>query len=658
MVRPLPQGRGRAQVDYGWRPLHKPLAMNRPMPPADTKIRAASAEARDAAAPVFYDAGDPAQRAELARLLESERPPFIHDTIRAQLGEVVELQSPERKLSRPEIDAGIERHLAGRDLGSYGTWIHFPWSGRLVHTLPVEEFREVRSARNRYKITASEQEKLRAARIGVVGLSVGNMAAITFALEGIGGEFRVADFDDLSLSNLNRLRGGIADLGINKTVLAAREMYEIDPYLLITRFAAGITPENMDDFLLDGGPIDLLVEECDDLYVKLAIRERCRELRIPVIMDTSDRGLLDIERFDLEPERPILHGLVGNVRAEMLKGLPTKEKVPIVLSLLGGHAMSRRMAASLPEVEQSIATWPQLASGVALGGAITADAARRILLGEYTESGRYYVDVEMLVRNGTGLHVDRAPAPSDSTVSAEAQQPRIIPAPPKARQVDAAAARWIVAHAVLSPSAHNAQPWSFRWRHDRLEVRHDPAHDLPTLDFQHTATWLTFGCVAETITLAARVIGLEPEIALFPDKANLELVLSIHFTPRTPETDPLYAFVAERVTNRRRDARRPLERAAASALTREAEQGGCRLQLIERPEQLDEMALLVGACDRLSAMSKAIHSETMTGYRWTREEVEAHRDGIDVATLELTAAESAGMRLLSEWEVMSTLRTL
>ena len=68
--------------------------------------------------------------------------------------------------------------------------------------------REIRIDRNRYKITAAGQARLAGAKIGIIGLSMGNMAAITFALEGIGRHFRLADFDRLSLSNLNWLRGG------------------------------------------------------------------------------------------------------------------------------------------------------------------------------------------------------------------------------------------------------------------------------------------------------------------------------------------------------------------------------------------------------------------------------------------------------------------
>src|SRR5262249_27646093 len=110
-------------------------------------------------------------------------------------------------------------------------WVYYPWSGRLVHVLPPAEFRTLRSDRNRYKIAAEEQERLRSFRVGVAGLSVGLSVALTTALEGVGGSCRLADFDTLGLSNLNRLRAGAADLGVNKAVLAARQMYELDPYL-------------------------------------------------------------------------------------------------------------------------------------------------------------------------------------------------------------------------------------------------------------------------------------------------------------------------------------------------------------------------------------------------------------------------------------------
>ena len=56
--------------------------------------------------------------------------------------------------------------------------------------------------------------------------------------EGIGGELRLADFDVLDLSNLNRITGGVADVGVTKVVLAAREVAELDPYIHVVALPA------------------------------------------------------------------------------------------------------------------------------------------------------------------------------------------------------------------------------------------------------------------------------------------------------------------------------------------------------------------------------------------------------------------------------------
>jgi molybdopterin/thiamine biosynthesis adenylyltransferase/nitroreductase len=620
----------------------------------------AAATDAEQAVPISFDLGTADGSAALAALLDETPPRFVHDEIVDQIGELLEARDPTYKPKGAARDARVVAHLQGRAAATYGRWVYYPWSSRLVHVLPRDEYRVVRTARNRYKITQSEQDTLYAKRIGVLGLSVGNSAAVTFALEGIGGAFKVADFDLLSLSNMNRLRSGTPDIGVNKTVLAAREMYEIDPYLDVTRYPQGVNAENMDDFLLAGGKLDLLVEECDDLYVKIVIRERCRALGIPVIMDTSDRGLLDIERFDLDPDRPVMHGLIGDVSAESLKGLPTKDKVPIFLAIVGGHRMSTRMAASLPEIDQTIGSWPQLASAVALGGAITADAARRLLLGTLTDSGRWYVDVESIVRDGSGELAQSAPPPRPFEISHEAQRPRVIavPRPSVSGVVDRDAIRWIVSHAILAPSAHNGQPWEFVWRDGALECRHDPTHDLPSLDFDRCATWATFGAVSINIELASRAIGLDPTFAFFPQPDDERLVCAARFRAQSVSVDPLLEWVTRRVTNRRRDGRQHIDASSFGAMCNAADSSGARLQLITSSEQLDEMASLMGACDRISNMHERIHHEVMDGFRWTPEEVEAHRDGLDVATMELSATERAGMWLLSKWEIMATLKRI
>src|SRR5690606_41899713 len=109
-----------------------------------------------------------------------------------------------------------------------------------------------------------------------------------------------AESDTAEATSLNRIRIGVHNLGVHKNIIAARESAEIDPYLKVKIYSEGITDKNIDAFFMEGGKWDVLVEVCDGLDTKITSRFKAKELGIPVVMDTNDRGMLDVERFDLE----------------------------------------------------------------------------------------------------------------------------------------------------------------------------------------------------------------------------------------------------------------------------------------------------------------------------------------------------------------------
>ena len=115
-------------------------------------------------------------------------------------------------------------------------------------------------------------------------------------------------------------------------------------------------------------------------------------------MDTNDRGMLDVERFDLEPGRSIFHGLIDDYLDEEGKTVaPTANKMQMLMALVSFEQASGRLKSSMTEIGKSITTWPQLASSVVLGGAITTDISRRILLDQHSKSGRYYADMDEII---------------------------------------------------------------------------------------------------------------------------------------------------------------------------------------------------------------------------------------------------------------------
>ncbi len=337
--------------------------------------------------PIIYKINSLNDEIEFSKWLEKNSQIEVLDTIEHQLKELIKIKNVKKPLSETEINKQIERILNGSEQ-KYGVWVYYPWRKSVVHLLDENDFITVRTNRNKLKITQKEQEKLATKKIGVVGLSVGQSVALTLAMERDFGELRIADFDTIDLSNLNRIRTGVHHLNVPKTIVVAREIAEIDPFLKVTLFNEGLTEQNMSEFLDD---LNVLIDECDSLDLKILMRDKAKKMKIPVLMDTSDKGLLDVERFDLNPNLPLLHGLVGNLNVENIKDLTNKEKIPYALQMVGGDAITERLKISMGKIGDELLTWPQLAADVVAGGGHTAAVCRKICLGENVESGRYYI---------------------------------------------------------------------------------------------------------------------------------------------------------------------------------------------------------------------------------------------------------------------------
>lgn len=316
------------------------------------------------------------------------------DNFSHQVSELIKSRHPHLKLSTEELEQKTIEFYQGQPADFCGNWCYFSWSRKLVHILNENDFIEVRTNRNKLKITLEEQTQLKQKTIGVIGLSVGQAIAITGVMERIFGKIKLADFDTIDLSNLNRLRTGIQNINKPKVIIAAQEIAEIDPYIKVEIHKEGITSTNIDNFISN---LDVLIEVCDDFTTKVNSRFKARALNIPVVMDTNDRGMIDIERFDLEPDRPLFHGLIAEEKLHNLEQLNPTEKLGLILQLVSIQNTSPRLQQSMGEIGKTINTWPQLASSIMLGAGATIDICRKILLNEPIPSGRFYIDLDELV---------------------------------------------------------------------------------------------------------------------------------------------------------------------------------------------------------------------------------------------------------------------
>lgn len=606
-----------------------------------------------------------ADKATFESLFTDGKVLFVHDEMYGQLQELVKSEHPAIKIKADEYPALISKHLAGKNIDEYGVWVYYEWSKKLVHLLDEEEFVEVRTNRNRYKITREEQAVLQSKKIGIVGLSVGQSIALTIAMERICGELRLADFDTAELSNLNRIRTGVQNLGINKTIIAAREIAEIDPYLNVIIFNDGLHAGNMDSFFTGGGKLDLFVEVCDGLDVKINSRYKARELKIPVVMDTNDRGMMDVERFDLEPDRPVLHGLADGLDPHNIKDLTNEQKIPYILRMIGAETISTRLKASMLEVEQSINTWPQLASSVTLGGALTTDVSRRILLDQYHESGRYYIDLEDLIKDENKLSsiipssYIGPPELSKDEIGKIAKYftPKTNSAPLTEETIKA-----IAQAGLLAPSGGNSQPWKLVYNAKGLFIFHDEHFSYSLLDFNNLGSYVGIGAAIENIIIKAASLGFEATPSYFPDNEDPRLAAVVTFKKAETQSAITYLEpgISKRVTTRDLATKEPLSEDLYNGLRSSiGSYDGAKLLIIDDPSTMKDLGAILATAEMLRILHPRGHYDTFTNeLRWTQEEIQEKRDGLDVNSLGATNSELAGFKVASDTKAIAFLRQL
>jgi molybdopterin/thiamine biosynthesis adenylyltransferase len=582
--------------------------------PASTRTRACR--------PLVMDVGGRAHR-EVLRVLREDSSLHIIDRLaeqREQLGEII-----------PTPSATL--------LEEGSRWVYYPWRRAVVRLLAPRSFSTLRLDRNRNKLTRAEQARQRSLRIGVVGLSAGHSIAHVIAMEGLAGEIRLADFDTLELSNLNRIPASVLDLGINKAVVAARRIAEIDPYLRVVVEPEGIRPENLGAFL-DG--LDLVIEECDSLDMKFLVREAARERRIPVLMETSDRGVLDVERFDLEPDRPIFHGLLGDMDSSKLSGLSQAQKAPFVIRIVGAREASSRGAASLLEVGITITGWPQLGSEVTLGAATVAAAVRRIGLAGELPSGRVRFDVEEILS---------ALGPVEVNLEAEADLFTPAPVDPPLDSEDPI--EMIVDAARRAPSGGNVQPWRFEANGREVRFFMIPER-TSSMDVAHRGSYVGIGAALFNARVQAASMKVLGPVKLFPEGRPSHHVATMQLgTSGDVGIAPLVTYLHSRATNRRMGQPAPVSAEVVASLTRGVEREGARLRFVTERTLIDSGADLLAASDRLRFLLPAVHREMLSEVKWPgRDSLD---EGLDVRTLEMDPGGYAALDLLSRPDVMGHL---
>lgn len=74
--------------------------------------------------------------------------------------------------------------------------------------------------------------------------------------------------------------------------------------------------------------------------------------------------------------------------------------------------------------------------------------------------------------------------------------------------------KFLVKQAVKAPSGHNTQPWKFRRDGSVVEIHPDFDRKLPVVDPDNRELFVSLGCAAENLCLAAQTKGYKSTVSV------------------------------------------------------------------------------------------------------------------------------------------------
>ncbi|MES2641015.1 MAG: ThiF family adenylyltransferase [Myxococcota bacterium] len=324
---------------------------------------------------------------------------------------------------RQVYDAELEHYEAltavamaeGRAEPDYGTYVFDPVRSELFLVAPERWHRLALVTSNSKLMSEPEgvlswsevRGRLESAVMGFAGVSVGGNLLEGWLREARPKRVKVADPDWVELTNLNRgermsLRHVVGSRAsrfdptnpfdvprVPKAEYIAYECQLVDPYLEVDVYGEGITRENIERFLLggDGEPrLDVLVEEMDNLDLKVLVRQVAREHGIDVLMlsDFGHQAHVFWNPFRDAPSGPLGYGADDETLLAALAGSKTGDRAKVfefVGALCGEDYADAQFADWIAgRGEQPTSSMPQSGATAMASGAIGGkELALRVL---------------------------------------------------------------------------------------------------------------------------------------------------------------------------------------------------------------------------------------------------------------------------------------
>jgi hypothetical protein len=183
----------------------------------------------------------------------------------------------------------------------------------------------------------------------------------------------------------------------------------------------------------------------------------------------------------------------------------------------------------------------------------------------------------------------------------------------------------LIRYATLAANGHNTQPWKFRTSPDAVSILPDFTRRTPVVDPDDHHLFVSLGCAAENLLIAARAHGRA-------GAAHIESVpetrIDIDLTRATPSETPLYAAIPRRQSTRTVFDGRPVSEQDLKALETAARQDGVSLRIFTAKTELEDVLDYVVQGNSAQMADPAFVAELRRWIRFSPEQALSTNDGL------------------------------
>lgn len=184
----------------------------------------------------------------------------------------------------------------------------------------------------------------------------------------------------------------------------------------------------------------------------------------------------------------------------------------------------------------------------------------------------------------------------------------------------------LIRYASLAASSHNTQPWRFRVSQGRIDITPDFTCQTPVVDPDDHHLFVSLGCAAENLRIAATTRGWPGTFFAGPEGLRYD------FTSANARPDPLLAAIPERQSSRSDYDGRSLLNAELTRLTQAATLPGVRCVMLTERRLIGQLRDLVVRANDAQMTNPAFRAELKSWIRFNPRSAMRHGDGLFAAS--------------------------